>query len=259
MNHPLLKDNPWFPGRTENRLRSKIKISPAVFLCFVAACTNLNLSRLAAAEEDGVAVAIVYDTSGSMRDPVRDKDGNNSPKYIIANRALLDITRQIETFATNNSEGPRKVFAGLYTFDSVNIREAVPFGPFNASALRNWATDFSSPGGGTPLGNALKTAVHAVLASPLSRKHVLIITDGINTVGPSPAAVLPGLNRQAEQKQTPFSVHFVAFDVAARVFSGVKKQGATVVGAADETQLDTQLNFILQNQILLEKEEPPKK
>ena len=70
--------------------------------------------------------------------------------------------------------------------------------------------------------------------------------------------MLPALKRQAEQKQTHLSVHFVAFDVDARQFSAVKRLGATVVGAADEKQLNTQLEFILKRQILLEEEEPKK-
>ena len=52
---------------------------------------------------------------------------------------------------------------------------------------------------------------------------------------------------------------FVAFDVDAKVFDSVKKLGATVVGASDEKQLDTQLEYILQRKILLEEEEPVKK
>jgi hypothetical protein len=51
----------------------------------------------------------------------------------------------------------------------------------------------------------------------------------------------------------------VAFDVAAKVFDPVKKLGATVVGASDEKQLNTQLEYILQRKILLEEEEPVKK
>jgi hypothetical protein len=47
--------------------------------------------------------------------------------------------------------------------------------------------------------------------------------------------------------------------VAAKQFDSVKKLGATVVGAADEKQLNTQLEFILQRKILLEEEEPAKK
>jgi hypothetical protein len=88
---------------------------------------------------------------------------------------------------------------------------------------------------------------------------VLIITDGLNTEGPAPEVVMPGVKRQAEQKHATLSVHFVAFDVAAQQFAPIKKLGATVVGAADEKQLDTQLEYILQRKILLEEEEPVKK
>lgn len=205
-----------------------------------------------AAESDGVAIAIVYDTSGSMKDQVRDENGKLSPKYVIANRALINITQRIQNFATNSTSGPRNIQAALFVFEKEGARQAVPFGPFNAKAFRDWASSFSSPNGGTPLGNALSAAARTVLDSGLTRKHVLIITDGNNTLGPTPAAVMP------QFKQTGLSVHFVAFDVDAGVFSGVKKQGATVVGAADETQLNRQLEFIMEKKILLEDEEPPK-
>jgi hypothetical protein len=69
---------------------------------------------------------------------------------------------------------------------------------------------------------------------------------------------MPRLKQQAAQKGASLSVHFVAFDVDAKVFDPVKKLGATVVGAADETQLNSQLQFILQRKILLEEEEPTK-
>jgi hypothetical protein len=213
-----------------------------------------------AAEEDGVAVAIVYDTSGSMERSVRDSTGRMSPKYMIANRALLAVTRQIEAFATNSpAGGPRKLQAGLFVFSGEGAREAVKFGPFDAGALEAFARNFRSPGGNTPLGNALSAATRRVLESPLSRRHVLIITDGENTQGPKPEEVMPRLKRQAESRQTSVSVHFVAFDVDAKVFGGVKRLGATVVGAADEKQLNTQLEYILQRKILLEEEEPAKK
>jgi von Willebrand factor type A domain len=214
-----------------------------------------------AAENDGVALAILYDTSGSMRQPVRDTNGHPQPKYVIANRALEDIARQLEDFAKNTAGGsPRKVEAGLFTFNSSGqgAKEVVKFGPLDTEALRSWAGNFSHPEGSTPLGNALKAASRVVLASSLPHKHVLIITDGENNVGPDPASVLPRLQRDAQQKQTSLSVHFVAFDVDAKVFDRVKRLGATVVGAADEKQLDTQLQFILQRKILLEEEEPPK-
>jgi hypothetical protein len=145
------------------------------------------------------------------------------------------------------------VDVGLYIFEGSGANEVVKLGPFDAAAIRNWAGSFNHPNGGTPLGNALKTVSQAVLDSPLPRKHVLVITDGENTVGPTPAAVMLGINRRAEKKQSAVFIHFIAFDVDAKVFNGVKKWGVTVASAADESQLNAQLDFILQNQILLEK------
>jgi len=228
-------------------------------LAMIAALA-LGTSPAPAADEEGVALAIVYDTSGSMQEAVRDRDGKSAPKYVIANRALIAIARQMQTFVTNTASGSaRRMDVGLYVFNSPGAHEAIRFGPFDERAIENWAQSFSSPKGNTPLGNAVSTAAQAVLKSPLSRKHVLVITDGMNTAGPPPAVVIPKLKQQAEQNHTSLSVHFVAFDVDAKVFDSVKKLGATVVGAADEKQLNGQLEFILQKKILLEEEETPAK
>jgi hypothetical protein len=213
--------------------------------------------RAIAAEAEGVALAIVYDTSGSMKDPVRDAAGKPSPKYVIANRALREIAQEIQTFATNTASGaPRQVQAGLWVFRGDSARQAVKFGGFDAGALLRFAERFSSPSGNTPLGNALTLAGQAVLDSPLPHKHVLIITDGMNTAGPKPEETLPALKRKAQGNGTSVSVHFIAFDTDAKVFNPVKKQGATVVSASDEKQLNSQLEFIMQRKILLEDEEP---
>ena len=239
------------------RLNMKIILSLAVMTALVG-LEQGTMCR--AAEEDGVALAIIYDTSGSMHDSVRDTTGGKSPKYVIANRALTAVAKQIQAFAAGTAgSGPRKVYAGLFVFSGNTARQAVKFGPFDAVALEEFARTFSSPSGNTPLGNALIVATRTVLDSPLTRKHVLIITDGENTEGPTPAAVIPRLNQQAEEKHTTLSVHFVAFDVDAKQFASVKKLGATVVGAADEKQLNSQLEYILQRKILLEEEEPVQK
>ncbi len=206
---------------------------------------------------EGVALAIVYDTSGSMRDPVKDAQGRQSPKFEIANRALLALARQVQEFATNRSDGTaRAIQAALFTFQGEGAKAVVPMSPFDPAAFTRFAQSFRNPNGNTPLGNALAAAAQAVFRSPLSRKHVLVITDGINTAGPQPAAVLPRLKKEAERRQFPFSVHFIAFDVDAGVFGPVKAMGATVVSAADERQLNKQLDFILETKILLEDEDP---
>lgn len=234
-----------------------MKTLPSLAVLAVVTSLGSFSPALFAAEEEGVALAIVYDTSGSMNESVSEAGGRAAPKYVIANRALMALANQIQTFATNNAAGsPRKIEAGLFVFKGQDAREAIKFGPFDAAAFHKFARSFATPNGNTPLGNALNTASQRVLKSPLSRKHVLVISDGMSNTGPTPSAVLSQLKAQAAQQQSSVAVHFVAFDVDAKEFNSVKKQGATVVSAADEKQLNTQLDYILQHKILLEEEEP---
>jgi hypothetical protein len=238
-----------------------MKTNRTAALLAAVALLGPGAASRAATHEEGVALAIVYDTSGSMRDSVPDKAGKRAPKYVLANRALEAIASQVQAFATNagSAAAPRKIETALFVFNNSQARAAIPLGPFDAGALRGWARSFSSPMGGTPLGNALRAAGQCVLNSPLSRKHVLVITDGVNTLGPLPETVMPDLKRRASRDQVSLGIHFIAFDVDARQFEPLKKLGATVAGAADEKQLNSQLEFILERKILLEEEEPPKK
>jgi len=234
-------------------IQSTAVLATLLFLGFAS-----SVSR--AADEDGVALAIVYDTSGSMGDKVRDSNGNPAPKYVIANRALEAIARHVQSFVTNAAaDNPRRVQAGLFVFADKGARQAIPFGPFKEESFRSWAQSFKSVSGGTPLGAAVNAAGATVLNSGLTRKHVLVISDGESNVGLDPAAAMAQLKGKADQKETALSVHFVAFDVDAKIFDGVKKRGATVLSAANELQLNSQLEFILEKKILLEEEESPTK
>jgi hypothetical protein len=225
-------------------------------LTLILACMASPCLRAPAAADEGVALAILYDNSGSMKQSVRDANGRQTPKYVIARRALESVIHRLQNFATNT---PRKIEAGLFIFNTRSAVELVKFGPFDPAAASQWTKNLPLPSTGTPLGNALRVAGRTVLNSGLAHKHVLVITDGMNTVGTDPAATLPALQKQAAQNNTALSVHFVAFDVDAKVFDPLKKLGATVVGAADEKQLNSQLEFILERKILLEEEEPPTK
>ena len=127
-------------------------------------------------------------------------------------------------------------------------------GPFDPAALRAWLAGFSRPTGGTPLGTAVADAAQALMKTKAGARHVLVITDGENTVGALPEFQLPKVRDEAMKQSTPVYFHFVAFDVDARVFAGVKKLGATLVSAANEDQLNDKISFILEEKILLEKE-----
>src|SRR5215475_583755 len=101
----------------ESRFRSEMRIFPSALVC-LAILLGPGLLRLSAADDDGVALGILYDTSGSMKDPVPNNEGSTSPKYVIANHALLAVVNQVQKFATNSSSGaPRHVDVGLFIFE----------------------------------------------------------------------------------------------------------------------------------------------
>src|SRR6185503_15926026 len=130
-------------------------------------------------------------------------------KYRIAGRALESIVNRIENFATNTPSGgtPRKIHSGLVIFSGREAMEAVKFGPFDPNAMRNWLKRYQRPDSSTPLGTALEMASQTVLKSGLNRKHVVVVTDGMNTTGPSPAEVMPRIKKQAAQQNANVSVH----------------------------------------------------
>jgi hypothetical protein len=204
-----------------------------------------------ATHEDGLALGIVFDTSGSMNESVADGSGGLKSKVSVATRALEMIATRVEAWRAEAPGDPKRRIAAA----AVTFREGsgLPMGPFDAGAMVKWVRGLESPRGTTPLGAALRDAGEAVLCSPLRTKHVLVITDGQNTDPPEPAEVLDGLNALATRFGSELTVHFVAFDVDAKVFDAVKAKGATVAGAADAKQLDQQLTVILEEDILLEK------
>src|SRR5258705_11028863 len=90
-------------------LRAGNNIGLGIFFCIAAvlAIPALVLGPVPSfgANEDGVALAIIYDTSGSMKDFVPDSAGKSAQKYVIANRALISIARQVQAFATRKESG----------------------------------------------------------------------------------------------------------------------------------------------------------
>jgi Mg-chelatase subunit ChlD len=237
------------------RLRSLTRVSASLFP--FALLTANFLSVQAAETKPGVAVAIVYDTSGSMQQKVRDADGRMTAKNIIAARALGAVLDRLEAVSSGPSATPETLEVGLVSFQGDHAAMALPCRPFNAKPFREWLKSHNTPQRGTPLGDSVRLAGDMVLKSALPRKHVLVITDGINTKGPDPTATIPGLQHNAKSANQSIAIHFVAFDVNAHVFDGVKHLGATVVGAVDEKQLGEQLEYIVEKKILLEEEEPP--
>jgi hypothetical protein len=204
----------------------------------------------AAANSGGIAVSIVYDGSGSMAERVPGADRQPTPKFLIANKAIGSIIRQLVAFSQDKHV---KVQGGLVYFVNGHIHEAIPLTdltPASGGSFTDWAANFNKPGGGTPLGQAIQAAQRQLNQSSSLHKHILVITDGVSNVGISPDRVV----HEIHASDHPIPVYFVAFDIAASVFGPVKTEGATVVSASDEAQLNVEINHILGQKILLEAE-----
>ncbi|MCE9634961.1 MAG: VWA domain-containing protein [Planctomycetes bacterium] len=213
--------------------------------------------------ESGIALGFVYDTSGSMSESVSDGKGGQSAKWQVANRAFVGIVERLKKFvASPPADGPTRLETALVRFgrkgtsDEGKAAFAIRMAPFDAAGLRAWVDGFSQPDGPTPLGDAVRLAGEAVIGSKLVTKHIVVLTDGKNTHPPDPATALRALRAEADRRQVAFSAHFVAFDVDAEEFKSVRAEGATLLGASDETQLNERMQYILEEKILLEVEHP---
>jgi hypothetical protein len=204
--------------------------------------------------KDGIAAAILIDTSGSMKEKVKDADGQLRPKIDLAQRAALDIVNQFEKYARDHDG--QAIQLAIYEFSDRGrgplCRTVVPLALPNLNASRGPISRMKADGG-TPIGDAMITAKRALDAGGLSKRHILVITDGENNQGYSPGDVTRVITSQAEPDRA--SIYFVAFDIAAAKFNSVRDSGGLVLAASNETGLQGTLNYLLTGKILAEQPE----
>lgn len=201
---------------------------------------------------EGLAAAIVIDVSGSMEDEVPGNGGRDEPKIDIARRAARDLVDQFARYAEEHRDEP--VLLGLYEFSErsgvPDCRPVIAMAPPDRARAQAALASMQARGG-TPIGNAMITAKRELDATGLSRRHLLVVTDGENTDGFDPDAVAAAINRRPEAERP--SMYFVAFDIEARRFTKVREAGTLVLGAADARELNATLDSLLRGSILLEK------
>jgi hypothetical protein len=211
---------------------------------------NMLKARPDIQRSGGVAIAVLIDASGSMRDTVAGPSGQ-ARKIDVARENVLELIRKAQVYAQEHPD--QKLLLGVYAFSSINqqqnCRTVIAPGQPDLAAAQN-ALERLQPDGGTPIGNALIFAKQHLDATRLSRSHLLVVTDGQNTQGYEPAAVVEAINRlDAEERP---AVYFVAFDIGADVFTPVRDAGGLVLAAADALELQQTLDYILSGKILAE-------
>lgn len=191
----------------------------------------------------GAAVAILIDTSGSMREPA---PGDQRPKYVVAQQALEAMLDATEAFVAKRPEFPIKV--GIYTFSS-SVSTALPIQAYNRDVVRAALRHLPGPGGGTAIGEAMHDARPDLYRAGVFRKYLLVVTDGENTNGRAPDEVARTIFRKSEGA---VQIYFVAFDTSPEKFAFLKEVGGEVIAAGSGPELRTALDGIYQGRILAE-------
>jgi Mg-chelatase subunit ChlD len=202
----------------------------------------------------GAAIAILVDTSGSMKDRA---PGDSRPKYLVARESLEAMLDATDAFVARRPDFPIKI--GVYSFSS-GVRTLRPIQPYDREQVRSALAKLPEPGGGTAIGDAMREARPDLYRAGVFRKYLLVVTDGENTRGRSPDEVA----RQIWDKSGhAVQVYFVAFDTNPDKFAFLKQVGGDVIGAGSGAELRTALDGIYQGKILAEaagaEKEPPRK
>lgn len=191
----------------------------------------------------GAAVAILVDTSGSMRETA---PGESRPKYFIARDALEAMLDATDSFVAKRPDFPIKI--GVYSFSS-GVSTVLPMQRYDRSLVRLALSRLPGPGGGTAIGEAMRTARPDLYRAGVFRKYLLVVTDGENTAGRSPNEVAREIFRKSEGA---VQTYFVAFDTSPEKFAFLKEVGGDVIGASNGVELQKALDGIYQGHILAE-------
>ena len=191
----------------------------------------------------GAAVAILIDTSGSMREKAA---GDSRPKYVVAQEAIEAMLDATDAFVVKRPDFPIKI--GIYSFSS-NVRTLRPIQTYDRAAIRQALDLLPRPGGGTAIGEALREARPDLYRAGVFRKYLLVVTDGDNTSGRDPERVAREI---FSKSQGAVRVYFVAFDTTPQKFAFLKEVGGDVIGAGTGAELHKALDGIYQGKILAE-------
>jgi Mg-chelatase subunit ChlD len=202
----------------------------------------------------GAAVAILIDTSGSMKERA---PGDSRRKHEVAKEALDAMLDATDAFIARRPDFPIKI--GVYSFSS-GVRPLRAIQPDDRAAIKAVLANLPGPGGGTAIGDAMREARPDLYRAGTFRKYLLVVTDGEITNGRDPESVEGDIWSRSQGGVQEF---FVAFDTSPEKFAFLKEVGGDVIGAGTGAELRTALDGIYQGKILAEatggEREPVKK
>jgi len=216
------------------------------------------LSRMKASAdietEEGIALVLLVDASGSMDDFVRDPGGDSQKKIDVAKRAAKRVIANIREFQNKNPK--KKIKVAVYNFHANSVTPLLPMTDALPAGTETLVENLSAFGN-TPLGEAIASAKEAINKSHMKSGNIIVISDGENTEGPTPDEAMRAMS------QLPYAerarVFLIAFDVQAKLFDTVKEEGALVLEAQNNSELQQTMDYILYKKILVEEPIVPQK
>ncbi len=191
----------------------------------------------------GAAVAILIDTSGSMKERA---PGDTRSKYDVARETIERVLDATDAFVARRPDFPIKI--GLYSFSS-DVDVLQPIEPYDRDRIRAALAGLRRPGGGTAIGDAMREARPDLYRAGVFRKYILVVTDGENTNGREPDQVARDIWSKSEHA---VQIYFVAFDTSPAKFAFLKDVGGDVFGAGSGPELQAALENVYQGKILAE-------
>lgn len=198
-------------------------------------------------KEESIALCMVYDTSSSM-----------SSKISRGNQALLTMIEHVGHYV-EFAPKKRQVEAGLVVFTGLaggiyavqgggsRVKFAVEWDRFDAQKLQAWVNAFNRPGGATPLGKAVEEALRPLSRSMMTRKILVLVTDGGNNTGQEPSAVIQRFMRQASNKKDPISCYCIKVEseeVSNTTLDSLRTVGVKMVHDLNKDEMDQMLREI---------------
>ena len=237
-----------------------MKLLTTITICVLVCCTGCEQAapvNFSSATQPGIAIVLLVDTSSSMADYVS-AQGTKQQKSVIAQKALQQVIDY--TSGWKQAHPDEQLQIAIYNFNS-SVHEVLPMGEFgspgralfNEARVKAAVEQIPNPDGWTAIGLALTEGFRSLYASGCTRKHLVCITDGANTAGPTPENVARQLFSQTKGE---VYIHFIAFDTSASKFSFLAETNGAVWAADNGDQLCEQLSLIFEKRILAEKEEP---
>lgn len=206
-------------------------------------------------DDVGISIAIVMDTSGSMGN--RPASGGDE-KYLQASEALATVADYLKTLAEGKPDMILKV--AVLRFSS-SVSTVLPLTALDAEGIARLraACDPENfpPKGGTAIGLALEKGAETLAQSGTIFNSLIVITDGENTIDPTPedviAAIYANRNNKSEEgdpvRTDTQLISVIGFDVESPQFARLHELGARVTSAANREELGAGLRDLLEADI----------